>query len=131
MHTFTRILIAAALLGAPACDSDTKTEPKPTKAATKPDIKKDVKAVTPAKPVDKVAVDTPKPEEKGPPAADSPEGKVVLAAIVAKEISGDPDRADEILGKHGLDRDKLDDLMFAIAADPDLTKKYMEARRSS
>lgn len=131
MHTFTRILIAAALLAAPACDSGTKTEPKPTKTVTKTEVKADVKAEKPAKPADKVAVDTPKPEDKGPPAADSPEGKVLLAATVAREISGDPDKADEILGKHGLDRDKLDDLMFAIAADPELSKKYMDARRNS
>lgn len=133
MNTLTRIVIAAALLSLPACGGDTKTETKVTKTVTKTvtpppatDAKTDGK--TDAK------TDAAKPDvtaDKGAPAADSPEGKVLLAATVAREISGAPDRADEILGKHGLDRDKLDTLMFEIAGDPELTRAYMAARRNS
>jgi hypothetical protein len=132
MNTLTRIAIAAALLSLPACGGDTtKTETKVTKTVTKTvtpppatDVKPEVKP--------EVAVTKPEPTtDKGPPAADSPEGKVQLAATVAREISGAPDRADEILGKHGLDRDKLDTLMFEIAGDPELTRAYMAARRNS
>lgn len=55
--------------------------------------------------------------------------RVQLAAAVAKEISAAPERADEILGKHGLSREKFDALVFEIAADPALTRAYMQARR--
>ena len=131
MQFFTRIAIAVALLSLPACDNGPKNETKVTKTATKtvtPPPVKDMK--TDVKP--EVKTDTPPvTADKGPPAADSPEGKVLLAATVAREISGAPDRADEILGKHGLDRDRLDALMFEIAADPSLTSAYMAARRTS
>ena len=61
---------------------------------------------------------------------DSPEGKVQFAALLAREIVAAPERADKILRKHGLDRRKLDTMMFAIAADPELTEAYMLARRT-
>ena len=126
MNTLTRIIIAAALLSLPACGGDTKTETKVTKTVTKTVTPPPVAEV---KPEVKPAVE---PEVKaGPPAADSPEGKILLAATVAREISAAPDRADEILGKHGLDRDRLDTLMFEIAGDPELTRAYMAARRTS
>ena len=132
MNTLTRIAIAVALLSLPACGGDTaKTDTKVTKTVTKtvtPPPATDVKTA----PKPETAVATPEVKtDKGPPAADSPEGKVLLAATVAREISGAPDRADEILGKHGLDRDKLDVLMFEIAGDPELTRAYMAARRNS
>lgn len=63
-------------------------------------------------------------------AHDSPEGQVQFAALLAGEIVAAPERADKILRKHGLDRRKLDTMMFAIAADPELTEAYMAARRS-
>lgn len=129
MQVFTRIFIAAALLALPACEGGSKTETKVTKTVTKtetPPPATEVKA--PDADADKPAD---KPADSGPPAADSPDGKVQLAATVAREISGAPERADEILGKHGLDRDKLDALMFEIAGDPELTRAYMAARRNS
>ena len=134
MKMLTRITIAAALLSLPACGGDTKkTDTKVTKTVTKtvtPPPATDVKAEV--KPETKPDADKPPvTADKGPPAADSPEGKVLLAATVAREISGAPDRADEILGKHGLDRDKLDTLMFEIAGDAELTRAYMAARRNS
>jgi hypothetical protein len=63
------------------------------------------------------------------PASTIPE-KVQLAAAVAREISAAPELADEILGKHGLDRDAFDAIVFEIASDPQLTTAYMAARRT-
>ena len=138
MQYFTRIAIAITLLSLPACGGDTtKTETKvtkTTKTVTPPpaDGKTAVKTETKTETTTVVTTDGEKPEVKaGPPAADSPEGKVLFAATVAREISAAPDRADEILGKHGLDRDRLDTLMFEIAGDPELTRAYMAARRTS
>ena len=109
--TITRILVAFALVGLPACDGGGDTKKTDTKVA---------------------ADDTAKPaDSKEQPAADPNAEKIKLAATVAREISGAPDQADEILGKHGLDRDKLDALMFEIAGDPELTQAYMAARRDS
>jgi len=132
MNMLTRITIAAALLSLPACGGETQKDTKVTKTVTKTvtpppatDVKPEVKPEATPEVKPEVTAD------KGPPAADSPEGKVLLAATVAREISGAPDRADEILGKHGLDRDKLDTLMFEIAGDPELTRAYMAARRNS
>jgi len=125
--TITRILVAFALVGLPACDGgDTKkTDTKVvTKTTTKGDVKTDTKTTT--------TVTTPEPEKPADkPVADPNAEKVKLAATVAREISGAPDQADEILGKYGLDRDKLDALMFEIAGDADLTQAYMAARRDS
>lgn len=128
MNTRNFILAAAVALVLPACDSDTK-KAEPAKTVAKTDPKKPEPAKTdPAKPVaDKPVADPPKEEPKKNPADE----KVQLAATVAREISGAPDKADEILGKHGLDRDKLDALMFEIADDPELTKAYMAARRAT
>jgi hypothetical protein len=130
MNTRNFILAAAVVIGLPACDSDTK-KAEPVKTASKTDPKKpDAVKTDPAKPVaEKPVADpaTPKEEPKKNPADE----KVQLAATVAREISGAPDKADEILGKHGLDRDKLDALMFEIADDPELTKAYMAARRDT
>lgn len=68
-------------------------------------------------------------EPEGPkPSMDTPEGRVALAALVATEIAGTPDNADEILEQNGLDRDKLDELMYEIARDPELSRAYKERR---
>lgn len=82
--------------------------------------------------------DTPAPEAKPDapetieaPAPDPNAEKVRTAAIVAREIAADPEHADEVLTRHGLDRDKLDAMMFEIAADPALTEAYMTARRTT
>jgi hypothetical protein len=132
MKNFIQILAAAALFASPlACDSGTpdakKVAAKPDAKkieVKKPDVKPDVKTTPDVKPDDKPQD---KPEDKVDPA----DAKIQLAASVAKEISGAPDKADEILGKHGLDRDKLDALMFEIAGDPALTKRYMDARAAT
>jgi hypothetical protein len=114
----TTLLGAALLL--PACGGD---------AAKKTDAKVADAKKSEAKPDVKPAPDTKKPD--APPAADPLDGKVQLAATIAREIAGAPEQADEILGKHGLDRDKFDAMIFEIAGDPELTKKYMAARKAS
>lgn len=128
MKHLIRILAATALFTSPlACDSGT---PDAKKVAAKPDAKKvDVKTPD-VKPEVKPA-DVKPAEVKPPVQADPADAKIQLAASVAKEISGAPDKADEILGKHGLDRDKLDALMFEIADDPALTQRYMDARSAT
>jgi hypothetical protein len=70
-------------------------------------------------------------EDAVEPSLDSPEGRVALAALVAGEISQTPDEADEILEKNGLDREKLDELMYEIAKDPELSQAYKERRMAS
>lgn len=129
--TFTSLLSAAALaFTLSACDSGEtkKTETKVTKKTeTKVETKVETETKTKTDPV--VVADPPKPDDK--PAADSPEGKVQLAATIAREISAAPEQADEILGKHNLDRDKFDAMIFEIAGDPALTKAYMAARKTS
>ena len=126
MHTITRILAATLLFTAlPACDSGTPT-PDAKKVVTKAETKPASKPADPKPVVAPVVTPETKPEEK--PAADPADNKIQLAALVAKEISGAPDKADEILNTLNLDRDKLDALMFEIAADPALTKRYMDAR---
>jgi hypothetical protein len=124
--------LAAALfacaLALPACGGDTKkTEvTKTTKVETKTTT---TVAKTEPKPEVKAAEPAPKPEEA--PKPDPGSEKVQVAAAVAKEIAADPEHADDVLTKHGLDRAKLDAMMFEIAADPALTEAYMAARKTS
>jgi hypothetical protein len=54
---------------------------------------------------------------------------VQLAATVARAIDVAPASADSILSAHGLTRDGLDSLMYAIAADSAKTAAYTAARR--
>jgi hypothetical protein len=113
-----RILLLALALAVPAtgCGGDAK---KGDDKAAKADAKK----------ADEKKADEKKAEPEGPkPSMDSPEGRVALAAMVATEIAGTPDKADEILEQNGLDRDKLDELMYEIAKDPELSKAYKEQR---
>lgn len=52
-----------------------------------------------------------------------------LAASVADRIAQDPSAADTILEAEGLDRRRYDTLLYEIAADPDASRSYVEARR--
>ncbi len=67
-------------------------------------------------------------DEQAAPDASTPEGRVAIAAKVANAIADEPERADAILEENELDREKLDDMMFEIAADAELSKAYREAR---
>jgi len=116
----TRTLCAAALALA-ACGGDAKTpDPKTAKKVeTKVETKVEKKAPTP-EPVKKESTPAPDPGAE----------KVKTAASIAKEISADPEHADDILARHGLDRDKLGDMMFEIASNPELSNAYEAARRA-
>lgn len=53
--------------------------------------------------------------------------KVAKAAAIAREASaGDLDKA---LAQHGLTRDELEELLYEIAADPELSAAYEAARK--
>ena len=60
------------------------------------------------------------------PAADLSE-KVRIAAAIATEIESQPDQAEEILARHDITADSFEQLMYEIAADPQLSKAYEAA----
>jgi len=131
MHIKTTILatLCAITLAAPACGGDAKkADTKAVKTA-----KTDATPKTDAPKADAPKVDdkaTPEPPKDEPVKADPNAEKVQTAATVAREISSDPEKADEILARHNLDRAKLDALMYEIGLDPQLTEAYMAARRN-
>lgn len=56
------------------------------------------------------------------------EGDVLATAIaVAKEIEADPDAAEDILARHGLDAEAFEAMMYDIADDPEKSRAYNEA----
>ena len=54
---------------------------------------------------------------------------VQLAATVARAIDAAPASADSVLTAHGLTRERLDSLMYRIAADSVKSAAYAAARR--
>lgn len=149
----TSMFVVGLCAGITGCDDGpakpAKTAKKDDKAAEAKsadkaiDAKKDDPAADPKKD------DTPEPkkddtaaEDPVDPAADPATGddavpdealegydpRVAKAAHVATKISEAPDNADALLAAANLDRDKLDDLMYEIANDPDLTAQYRMAR---
>lgn len=115
--------LCALALALPACGGDAK----------KTEVTKSAKVEVKAPPPTEAKTDTP-PEQAKTDEAQAPdpnEEKVKTAANVAREIAADPEHADEVLSRHGLDRSKLDALMFEIAADPALTEAYMAARKTT
>lgn len=149
----TSMFVVGLSLGAAGCDDDSKTPAKTAKKGDKAtDAKKDDKAADTKK--DDTAADTKKDDAPAVPAKDDAaqdpakaepdaapaveaapdealEGydpRVAKAADVATKISEEPDNADQLLAAADLDRDKLDDLMYEIANDPDLTAQYRMAR---
>lgn len=67
----------------------------------------------------------PEPAEEAAPAVDP---RVEKAAAVANAIAGGTSPADAMAAQ-GLDDKSFNDLLYEIAADPELTKAYLEARR--
>ena len=149
----TSMFVVGLSLGVAGCDDDSKTPAKTAKKGDKAtDAKKDDKAVDPKK--DDKAADPAQDDKAADPAQDDTaedpaevkadaapdvdaapdealEGydpRVAKAAHVATKISEEPDNADQLLAAADLDRDKLDDLMYEIANDPDLTAQYRMAR---
>ena len=53
--------------------------------------------------------------------------KVETAVAIARELATDPGDAQAILDRHGLTEEGFDDLMYEIAADPELTAAYRDA----
>ena len=54
---------------------------------------------------------------------------VADVAAAANAIEAQPAAADSILQAHGMTRVAFDSLLYEIAADPNLTAAYQEARR--
>jgi hypothetical protein len=54
--------------------------------------------------------------------------KVAEAAALAKELEANPDDADAILKRHGMTRQQLEDLMYEIAADDEMSQAYARER---
>lgn len=134
MHKTILSTLCAVLLALPACGGDEKkTETKVTQTETKTvTTKTETEKTAPEKTApatDKAVADADKKDDVPPP--DPNAEKVQLAATVAREISADPEKADEILTRHKLDREQLDALMFEIASNPDLTQAYMAARKAA
>lgn len=140
----TSMFVVGLSLGVAGCDDDSKTPAKTAKKGDKAtDAKKDDKAADTKKddkaadPVKDDAVEDPAeveadaaPEQDAAPdeALEGYDPRVAKAAHVATKISEKPDDADALLAAADLDRDKLDDLMYEIANDPDLTAQYRMAR---
>ena len=62
------------------------------------------------------------------PAEASVEEDVLATAIaIAKEIEADPDAAEEILARHGLDAEGFEAMMYDIADDPEKSREYNDA----
>ncbi len=104
--TAVAVLAAAALIGLCACGSSQEepTPPAPP-AATAP------------------AGATNSDIAPSPAAGDT----VTLAVEIAKEIADDPDHAAEILSRHGMTEKQFEAMMFDIAVDPDLSRRYSAA----
>jgi hypothetical protein len=65
------------------------------------------------------------PETK--PAMEQLQPPVELAIEIANKITADPDAIEEILEEYGMTEEELDQLLYEIAADPELRKIYNEA----
>jgi hypothetical protein len=61
------------------------------------------------------------------PAVERPAAPVDLAIEIANKIQADPDGVTEILEEYGMTEEELDQLLYEIAADPELRKIYNEA----
>jgi hypothetical protein len=121
-------ILCAVSLAAPACGGDAKKAD--TKAVKTAKTDATPKTDAPKTDAPKVEDKTPEPPKDEPVKTDPNAEKVQTAATVAREISSDPEKADEILARHNLDRAKLDALMYEIGLDPQLTEAYMAARRN-
>ena len=53
--------------------------------------------------------------------------QVETAVSIARELAADPADGEAILNRHGLTEESFDELMYEIAADPELTVAYEAA----
>lgn len=110
MNRTIRIMMVALPLALGACGdkkADDKTDDKTDKVAENAEDKPD--AAEEAEPLDP---------------------RVEKAVTVANAIASNPDSADEILEKNGLDREKFEALMYEIAKDPELSQLYAVNREA-
>jgi len=73
----------------------------------------------------------PRASKKAPDKPEEPEkdlSKATEAAALANKIQAEPDKLDEHMKAADMTPEKLDQLMFEIAEDPDLAEAYAEAR---
>jgi hypothetical protein len=114
-------ILAAALVPVACGGGSPKSGPEATKTEPKKDAP-DPKAATPA--------------DSTPPAADAEptddplagiDTRVQRAAMLAKKIEAEPEKAGDILDAAGLARDEFEDLIFEISTDPGLAKQYEAA----
>jgi hypothetical protein len=66
--------------------------------------------------------------ETGSAAATASADLVTRAAEISKAIEADPDAAEEILQRYEITVEEFEQLMFEIAADPELSKAFEAAR---
>lgn len=59
-----------------------------------------------------------------PARAGAQPSKVDTAAAIARAMKADPDRADEVLQRYGMTEQQFEDLMYEIAADPEMSEAY-------
>lgn len=64
---------------------------------------------------------------EAPATTQQPADPVDTAAAVARELEANPEDAAAILERHGLTAEKLDELMYEIAADPVKAERYRKA----
>lgn len=57
------------------------------------------------------------------------QGDAARAASIADRIATEPRAADAILEQEGMDRMRFETMLYEVAADPDATRNYLEARR--
>ena len=108
MNRTILMMMVALPLSLAACGEKKAPEETPTEAADKTDEK------------------APEAEE----AAEPIDPRVEKAVTVANAIASNPDSADEILEKNGLDREKFEALMYEIAKDPELSQLYAVNREA-
>ena len=68
----------------------------------------------------------------GEPSVSSDQGtdRVSQAVIIAKEIRSNPDAAQAILERHGMNAEQFEALMFEIAEDEEMSRAYSAAMGS-
>ncbi|HGG57727.1 MAG TPA: hypothetical protein ENK31_08025 [Nannocystis exedens] len=109
------MMLVALPLGLGAC-GQTEKEPAEDKSAEKTEKTPEAKEA--------------KEVKEAPEAPEALDPRVEKAVTVANAIAKDPDSADAILEKNGLDRDTFEALMYEIAKDPELSELYAVNREA-
>lgn len=90
---------------------------------------------TPAAPAEAPAEPTPAPTEVAPTATEAPSADAIAAArelgALAHAIDAEPARASALLTERTLEPAAFERRLFEVAADPELSRVYLEARAAS